>query len=522
MPQIRVVEVLAALSLTTDLASGVPFEKGLRTCAVATAFGRELGLPDAELAVVFHAALLRAVGCTAHASENAEQFGDDIAFQAALKELDLGDPEMFAAQLARFGDWAGPSAQPRLAQDFLATAAITGPRATRASCEVGRAIGPQLGLPDAVLDAVDQGYERWDGRGLPGAVAGEAICLAARITHLAEQAVLAHAAGSAQRGGGDGAAVAEVRRRAGGHLDPDLAARFVAAPDAGLAPLAAPDILAAVIAAEPGTVTLIGPDGFPRLCRALAMIVDLKGRYLLGHSDHVATLVARAARLAGLGEPAARELETAALLHDIGRVGVPSSIWDRPGPLGPAQWERVRLHTYWTGRVLERCPALAPLADLAASHHEHLDGSGYHRGIRGTELGFDARLLAAADAFAELTEPRPDRPPLAVAEAASALSAQGRAGLLDAETCAAVIEAAGEKRLRAPYPCELTEREVGVLRLTARGLSNPQIAAELVLSTRTVGNHLARVYDKIGRRTRAGAAVFAMEHGLLRAPGSPD
>jgi HD-GYP domain-containing protein (c-di-GMP phosphodiesterase class II) len=510
---IRVAEVLAAVSLTTDLASGVAFEKGLRTCAVATALGRELGLPRDELSAVFYTAMVRAIGCTSHASENADDFDDDIAFQAWLKELDFGDEAMLSRQLAEFGTWT-PSRQAVMTQVFLDTAAVSGTNAWRASCEVGRAVGPLLGLPDAVVAALDHVYERWDGRGIPGIARETDMPLAARIVHVAEQAVLAHAHG------GLAAAVAETRRRAGGHLDPDLADAFARGAEAALAPLAEPDILAAVLAAEPGTASLAGGDGMRRMCRALACVVDLKGRYLLGHSHHVAAVASRGAELAGLDAGSCRQVETAGLLHDIGRAGVPSSVWDQPGPLSAAAWEQVRLHTYWTSRVLERCPALAPLAPLASSHHERLDGSGYHRGVRAAELPFEARLLAAADALCELTEPRPERPAKNLPAAAAEMSAEARAGALDTDAVAAVIEAAGLPRPRPARPHDLTEREVDVLRLAARGLTNQQIATELTLSARTVGNHLAHVYDKIGRRTRAGAAVYAIEAGLL--PAEPE
>jgi HD-GYP domain-containing protein (c-di-GMP phosphodiesterase class II) len=510
---IRVVEVLAALSLTTDLASGVSFEKGLRTCAVATAFGRELGLPPDELSVVFYTALVRAIGCTSHASENAEAFEDDIAFQGWLKELDFGDEAMLSRQLARFGAWT-PDRQAAMTKVFVATAPVAGTSAWRSSCEVGRAVGPLLGLPDAVVTALDHVYERWDGRGIPGIARETGLPLGARIVHVAEQAVLAHAQA------GVPGCVTEIRRRAGGHLDPDLAEAFTRSAEAALAPLAEPDILVAVTAAEPGTASLAGQDGLRRMCRALACVVDLKGRYLLGHSHHVAAVASRAASLAGLGKEQSRQLETAGLLHDIGRAGVPSSVWDQPGPLSAAAWEQVRLHTYWTSRVLERCPALAGLAPLAASHHERLDGTGYHRGVRAADLPFEARLLAAADALCELTEPRPGRPARPLPAAAGDLSASARSGGLDTEAVAAVIEAAGMPRPRPARPHDLTEREVDVLRLTARGLTNQQIAAELTLSARTVGNHLAHIYDKIGRRTRAGAAVYAMEAGLLPAEAS--
>jgi HD-GYP domain-containing protein (c-di-GMP phosphodiesterase class II) len=489
MGQVRVAEVLAAVSLTTDLASGMPFEKGLQTCAVATSFGRSLGLGDADLDIVFHAALLRSIGCTAYASENAEFFGDDVQFQRALKELDTANP----AHLKRLG--------PRFAQ----LAPAEGPRAVRAGCEVAHALAPRLGLPAGVADALDDVYERWDGHGNPGRAGGDDLSLAMRVVHISEQAVLAYHAGGAP------AAIDEVTRRAGGHLDPDLAAAF---DEAHLHQLDADDALAAVLRAEPRAVAPVGPDGLLTLSRALAVVVDLKGRFLLGHSAHVAGLAGDAGRLAGLD---GTDLEVAGLLHDIGRVGVPSSVWDRPGPLSAADWERIRLHPYWTDRVLRRCPALAHLADLAAAHHEHLDGSGYHRGARAAELSPAQRLLAAADAFAELTEPRPDRPALDPDAAARLLNVESRAGRLDADACAAVVEASGLPRRPAAYPADLSAREVDVLRLAARGLSNKQIAAELSLSDRTVGNHLARVYDKIGSRTRAGAAVFAIEHGLLPA-----
>jgi DNA-binding CsgD family transcriptional regulator len=208
------------------------------------------------------------------------------------------------------------------------------------------------------------------------------------------------------------------------------------------------------------------------------------------------------------------EIHAAALLHDLGRTAVSSEIWDRAGPLGPADRERVRLHSYWTERVLARCPAIAALSPVAAAHHERLDGSGYHRGASATELRPAARVLAAADAFAAMTESRPYRPAHAAPDAARELVAGGSAGKLDPGAAAAVIEAAGLPRHRAAWPCDLTDREVDVLRLCARGMTNRQIAETLIVSARTVQHHLGSIYDKTERRTRAGAAVFAVEHGL--------
>ncbi|WP_024800096.1 HD domain-containing phosphohydrolase [Nocardia sp. BMG51109] len=505
---IRVTEVLAALSLTTDLATGAPFEKGLATCLLATALAERAGLDEADRRNVFHGALLGAVGCTSRASENAAAFSDDIAFQQVYHVLDPGDAEVFAAQVGGFGSWE-PGLQPLLRDRLVDTIPGKAPAAVRSVCEVSRALGPRLGLPEAAIVALTEVKERWDGLGAPERLEGEAISLTGRIMHVAEQAVLA----AAEQG--RDAAVTELRRRAGGHLDPDLVALFAADADAVWDCLDVPDVLATVVHREPGVPVHIRPGDRLQLCLALAIIVDLKGRWLLGHSGHVADLAGTAAELSGMPDDERDTLRAAALLHDIGRAGVSSAIWDRPGPLGSGEWERVRLHTYWTERVLQRCPGLADLADIAAGHHERLDGSGYHRGISGRDSSKQARILAAADVFAALTEPRPYRPAHAPADAADELMAAAKAGRLDREACAAVVEAGGLRKPRADLPCGLTEREVEVLRLAARGLSNRQIAADLVVSERTVGHHLGHIYDKTGRRTRAGAAVFAMEHGLL-------
>lgn len=510
--RIRVAEVVAALSLTTDLTAGVPFEKGLRTCAVAAALAQLLGLDGDSRRVVFYTALLRAVGCTAHAPENAAMFGDDIAFQAVYEVMDPGDERVFAAQLSTFGDWAGPRAGPVLARRFVEQAPTVGPYATRSACEVSRALGPRLGVPPAAVSALDDVYERWDGLGLPRRKTGDQLALPARVVHVAEQAVLAHAAG------GTTAAVTEVRRRAGGHLDPDLAAAFLREADVALAPLAATDMLAVVLAAEPAPAASVPWADLERLCGALAVVADLKGRFLLGHSAHVADLATTAGRAAGLDEARVGRLRCAALAHDIGRVVVPSSVWDRPHGLGTADVERVRLHPYWTQRVLDRCPATGQLAVLAGSHHERVDGRGYHRGVPLHDLPLDVRVLAAADVYAALGEARPHRPAYSRQQAAAVLRDLAATGSQDPEACAAVLDGTSPRAPRPDWPCGLTEREVQVLRLLARGATNRHVAERLGISARTVGHHVAHIYDKVDVRTRAGLAVFAIQHRLLPEP----
>jgi HD-GYP domain-containing protein (c-di-GMP phosphodiesterase class II) len=204
-------------------------------------------------------------------------------------------------------------------------------------------------------------------------------------------------------------------------------------------------------------------------------------------------------------------------VHDVGRVGVASGIWDHPAPLSADQWERVRLHSYLGERVLDRCDLLAPYAELAGRHHERADGSGYHRGLAGDQLSLGARLLAAADAYHAMIEDRPHRPALTPPDAASQLLDEVDAGRLGRVEVDAVLAAAGQAT-RPPQitrPAGLTEREVDVLRLIARGQANKQVAAALGISAKTVGHHIEHIYAKAGVTTRAGATLFAMEHGLL-------
>lgn len=508
---LRLAELLGALSLATDLGAGVPFEKGLRTCVVASLLADELELGAADRAAVYFASLLRSLGCTAHGSTFAEWFDDDVVIQRELKLLDLGDPAWSARQTARFATWAGSERAGVLTARFAAIVPAHGADLARGSCEVSAALGAQSELPDRAVEALDEVYERYDGHGFPAGRAGDELTIAARVVHVAERAVMAH------DDGGVAAAVREVQRHAGGQLDPDVCLSFAAHGEAIFAALETDDVLAAALACEPAPRRVASADGIDRVCGAFATFADLKGRFLLGHSTHVAALSERAAELAGCDAEARAAIRTSALLLDIGRVGVSSGIWDRPGPLGQVEWERVRLHPYWTERILGRCQMLARLAPPAGAHHERLDGSGYHRGAKGGELSAGARLLAAADMFAALTEARPHRAATSLADAGDTLHDEVLAGRLDGEAVAAVVEAAGLPRRRIGWPNDLTDREVEVLRVLVRGLSNREIADALVLSPRTVQHHLASIYDKINLRTRAGAAVFAVEQGLVPA-----
>ena len=252
-----------------------------------------------------------------------------------------------------------------------------------------------------------------------------------------------------------------------------------------------------------------------RALEAIATFVDLKTPFMLGHAQAVAELAARAAAEHGLLDHAPT-LRRAGLVHGLGRLGISNSIWDKPGPLGPGEWERVRLQPYLTQRMLRQSEALAPLGEIVVQLRERLDGSGYPAGLSGAAISPAGRILGAADAYQAMREPRPYRAALTADAAAVLLRSEVAGGRLDGDAVEAVLGAAGHRiPRRRGGPAGLTAREVDVLRLLAYGYSNKKIARRLVISPKTVGNHVEHIYAKIDASTRAGASLFAVQHGLL-------
>jgi HD-GYP domain-containing protein (c-di-GMP phosphodiesterase class II) len=241
---------------------------------------------------------------------------------------------------------------------------------------------------------------------------------------------------------------------------------------------------------------------------------DLISSYFIGHSAAVAQLAGAAAARLDLAPRDVVAARRAALVHDLGRVAVGTSVWNKPTALTADEWEHVRLHAYHTERVLSRSPVLTKLGAIAGVHHERLDGSGYHRGVTATSLTMPARLVAVADAYRTMIEPRPHRPTKSPEEAARALAEAASAGRIDPDAVAAVLEAAGAPVPKIARPAGLTDREAQVISMVAKGLQTKQVGHRLGISAKTADRHLQNAYAKIGVSSRAAAALFAMQHGL--------
>lgn len=379
-----------------------------------------------------------------------------------------------------------------------------------AQCQATGALADRLGLGPEVRAPLQHNFARWDGKGLPEGLAGEEIALPMRIVHLAEIVEVFH------RREGVEAAVHMARKRAGRSFDPAIVSEFCRLAPEILGGLDHDTNWEALTKDEPALRPPLTEGEVDNALEAIADFVDLRSPFFAGHSRGVADLAADAARKSGLVEEDVMMLRRAALLHDLGRTGVPNTISEKPGPLTQAERERVRLHSYYVERMLARPPALARLAGIASFDHERLDGSGYHRGSSGGSQTPAVRLLGAADAYHAMREERPHRRALSPEESAAELRADARAGRLDAEAVEAVLGSAGHRmRRRRKGPGGLTPRETDVLVCMARGMSNREVARALYISQKTVGNHVEHIYTKLGVSTRTAAALFAMQHGLV-------
>jgi len=498
---------LASLGLAIDMANGSPETTVLRGTWVAVVAARELGLDAETTAAATFGALFRYLGCTSFAHEESRLLGDEHHAARVLAPLDKKDVAPLATAI--FRDLEGDTFERALRGARILREGIDFRAGYEAShCEGATLLASRLCAHPRVLEVLSALHERWDGDGGPARLSREEIPLAARVVHLAREATVHFVLR-----GGEVGAVKCLEVRAKKQLDPSMCARL-ATSEAFLRafreePLwdnvtkALDDSLALAFTAVPSLDDVI---------HVMGEFADQKCPIFLGHARRVAQLVQGAALKLGLDALRTRCLVRAAWLHDLGRVSVPNRVFLTRGPLGPIEWEKVRLHPYVGERIAQH---LDPgVAKLVGAHHERLDGTGYPTGRRPDDL---TSVLAAADVLAAMSEDRPHRARLTTEERHRALALEVSSGRLPKDAVLAVLAAEGGAA-SVPPPSEveeLTLREREVLTLVARGLSNKEIAGRLGISDRTVQSHTIRSYDKLGVRTRAGAALRASELGLL-------
>jgi HD-GYP domain-containing protein (c-di-GMP phosphodiesterase class II) len=412
------------LSLGTDLGLGQPMEHMIRACLIALRLAESAAIDDAERGVVYYSGLLAWVGCHTDAYEQAKWLGDDLAVKRdAHFGYDFGKAGPAAAFLVKHVGGAGLPLRQRALTGVQFPGG--GRRALAALAEnhylATDQLAAKLGLGEQVRASLRQSYERWDGKGAYG-LRGDQIAMSSRLINLADVVEVF------RRTGGIDAALAVARERSGTQFDPDLVDMFCQR-----APLIFGDLGTAaswdlVIDSEPSLAAVVSGIELDDALSAIGEFAELKSPWLMGHARGVAELAADAGRSGGLPRADVPDLRQAAFVHDIGRLGVSNTIWDKPADLTRSELERVRLHPYLTERMPSFSAGLAPLGAIAGQHHERLDGSGYPRGLSGDAISTAGRILAAADSYHALTEARPHRLPRSAADAAAELRAGSAPG----------------------------------------------------------------------------------------------
>jgi len=503
-------EVLGALAIVADVGVGVPRETGVGAAILAGRIARGLGLKEADVGAAFYASLLRYTGCSIAIPEIVSlTLGDVHGYQRALALADLGDLSDIRHWLDRE---MAPDAEPQAKSEALdmLDGVLSDPDVmvpvSGSHCDLARQLAVSVGMPIEVTEALKQIYERHDGQGLPNGTSGEELFTAARIMHVATSFELL------RRKMGVQWAIAQVKARCGGQFSPDICNLVLSDPAGLITGLDHPTLMDLYLEEAPPLESTDGLD-LVDVARACALNVDHRSVNTLGHSIAVADLAVKAAKCAELDETQCETLRIAAYLHDVGKVGLPASLLDKSDALTRAEQVEVERHTYLTDSILRATSAFEAYASLASSTHERADGSGYHRQLESPK--FNVQLLAACEAYCTLREERPGRAALTVEEASNRMLEEGKQGKWDPMVVRAVLHAvSGHQASLNALPNGLSKREAEVVVLMARGLSNKQIAEELFISPKTVEHHVGHVYDKIGTRTRASAALFAVEHGL--------
>lgn len=507
----RIAELLGGLSLATDLAAGQPPQSALAAAILSSRLTHALQLTETQRQTTFYATLLRFIGCSGAAPEAAALgAGEDTSFNFAFSMCDMADADDIERCLDRY--WA-PSADPQLRRTVIQGLKedLSGVAAAAAThCAQAVVLARRLPVPERVVSVLGHMYDRHDG--IASSAAGEAIPIEARVSSLAATTAIM------LRSLGPRLALDIVLPRAGAEFAPQCCEPLRVEGSTLLAGLEAPSCWETFLDSEPTSPLHSDEHGFDTICTTYGDYGDQKSGYLLGHARKVASLAFLGAEAAGLDLESRQRLRRAALLHDIGRAGVATGIWDKPTELTAHERQLIQAHNTHTETVLSLAPPLRELSQHAGSVHERADRSGYPRASPCD--GAAAGLLAAADVYEALTSDRPHRVALSKERAADVLLQEATEGRLPRQAVRAVLDAAGHAKRtgEAAYPAGLSEREVEVLALLAQGQSTKQIAARLGVAPKTAENHVGRIYDKTGARGRAAAALYAVEHGLTAQP----
>ena len=413
--QVRLSELLGALSHALDLVEGQPPGHCVRCCWIGVHVGEEIGLDDNGIWELYYTLLLKDLGCSSNAARICRLFlTDDLSFKQDAKTIDGSLPQALRFVLSHTGLKAGLAERFRtLVGVFLKSGEIAR-ELVETRCHRGADIARKMRFSETVAQGIQNLDEHWDGGGMPLGLRGDAIPIYSRI------ALLAQVVDVFQIANGVEAAMLAVTQRAGTWFDPQLTAAFerIAARPQFWTTLRSQTLQQAIFSLKPGqSSALVDDDYLDDIAAAFAQVVDSKSPYTSGHSERVTLFADLIAEQLGFSPEQRRWLKRAALLHDIGKLGVSNSILDKPGKLDPDEWSTMQMHAAHTETILSRIAAFGDLAPVAAAHHERLDGKGYPKGLTGDQIVLETRIITTADIFDALTAERPYRAAMPVGKA---------------------------------------------------------------------------------------------------------
>lgn len=414
--QLRMSDLISALSYALDLTEGQPMGHATKCCLLSMRLADILQLPVQQKSDLYYATLLKDAGCSSNAARMYEILGgDERKAKQEVKSTDLSRLSFEGLEYLLRNVMPGRS---RLERVFaIATVAASRDTQTRElvnlRCDRGAQIAKKIGFSESITAAIYSLDEHWNGKGYPAGCKTQDIPLFSRIMNLCQTLEVFFTLN------GVSDAFQVLRDRSGSWFDPELVrAAGDLEKDEQLWKMIEEDRMREkVIELEPLSLSLYADDAkLDSVCEAFASVIDVKSPYTHSHSRGVTSVAVAICQRLGLSEDQVTLVRRAALLHDIGKLGVPNNILDKAGKLTAVEWETVRLHPYYTQRILERIRGFHHLAFVASSHHERLDGSGYFRNLRGTQIPTPARAIAVADVYDALSSKRPYRSALGKSE----------------------------------------------------------------------------------------------------------
>ena len=410
-------ELVSALSQALDITEGQPAGHGVRCAWIGTHVGRQIGLGELALGDLYYTLLLKDAGCSSNAARICELYlTDDLAFKQDFKSVNDSLPQMLGFILSHTGLKSGLSERFRSLVRIFTEGGRIARELIETRCQRGAEIVRQMRFPESVAQGILDLDEHWDGQGKPCGLSGRDISLFSRIALLSQVVDVFHTAG------GVDAALNEIRLRSGTWFDPDLAGAFeiVATTSDFWTSLGSSDLRTKVIALAPQDAgEEVDDDYLDAVAEAFAQVVDSKSPYTSGHSDRVTLYTDMICEELGFSAERRRFMKRAALLHDLGKLGVSNQILDKPGKLDDIEWAEMRKHPEQSRIILSGIAAFQELAQVAGDHHEKLNGKGYPNGKTGNDISLESRVITVADIFDALTAERPYRGAMPVDKALS-------------------------------------------------------------------------------------------------------